>query len=155
MGAEDQATGAGVSDDFRDDIGNKSMAHGGNAVDPLGADVAGDAVEHQPRVAVHAEGIVIGNGAGFDRHRLVRQHRVNEDERGAAGFGLSNGVGQEVFGIREIGGDNDLAGGGEAGFDVVLREGHDFTLRQRCERSPAPSFEGVGRGGCVPAHMPV
>ena len=88
------------------------MAHGGNAVDPLAANVAGEAVEHQPRIAVHAEGIVIGNGAGFDRHRLVRQYRVNEDERCAGGVGLGDGVGKEVFGIREIGGDNDFAGSG-------------------------------------------
>jgi len=63
--AEDQSTGAGVPDDFRDDIGNESVAHGGNAVDPLAANVAGEAVEHQPRIAVHAEGIVIGKRRRF------------------------------------------------------------------------------------------
>ena len=58
---------------------------------------------------------------------------VGEDEGGAAGFGLGDGVGEQVLGIGEIGGNDDFAGCGKSTCDSVLREGLDVTW-QRCER---------------------
>ena len=136
------------------DVGNESVADGGDTFDALGPDIVGQAIEHQARVAIHAQRVVVGNSSGFDGHRLMRQHGVGKDERSAAGFGLGKGVREQVLRVSEIGGNDDFAGCGKGTCDWVLWKGHDVTW-QRCERLPDPSFEGVGRGGCVPTHTEV
>ena len=55
------------------------------------------------------------------------QNGVDEEEGGAAGFRLGDGVGQQIFSVGEIGGDDDFAGRGERGADVVERKGHGCT----------------------------
>jgi hypothetical protein len=125
VGADDEAAGVGVPDDIGDDLGGESVTYGGGAIDSLLANVAGYVFEEEAGVAVHAEGVVVGNGAGFHGHGFRRENGVDEDERGAAGPCLGDGVGEEVVGIRKIRGNNDFAGTGGTGGGIEDRKGHN------------------------------
>ena len=128
MGAEDKAAGAGVRNDFSDNIGNEAVSDGDGAVDALLADAAGESFEHEARVAIEAQRIVVRDGTGFHGDGFMRQDGVHEDERGAAGFCLREGMWKKVIRIRKVGRDDDSARRGKRGRNGIMREGHGVLL---------------------------
>ena len=124
---QNQPPRTGILHYFGNNVGNKSVPHRGHALHTLRPYVPPQTVQHQSRVPIHPQRVVIRNSARLDRHRFMRQHRVNEDDGRGTGLRLSDRVRQQILRIGQIGRDDNFARRRKRRFDVALREGHTVT----------------------------
>ena len=103
VGSGDDAAGIHFTRQGCDPLARIALGDNDVALDAVGLRLLRQPLQGLLRCLFHFSDVQIRNGAGIERNRLARRDDMDQGQRAAAGPSLSHGVGEQIFGIFQIG----------------------------------------------------